>query len=97
MIVERREETEVLSRMIMLLEVAEHCFRQGMDTVKDMALHDWALHDECIKWVWDFVTLLLKLLLQLIRDISEAQLSVWQALTSCEVLGWLLCFTRVGI
>ena len=81
----------------MLLEVAEHCFRQEMDTVKDMALHDWALHNECIQWVWDFVTLLLKLLLQLIRDISEAQLSVWQALTSCEVLGWLLCFTGVGI
>ena len=72
----------------MLLEAAEHCFRQGMGTVKDVALHDWALHDECIQWIWDFVILLLELLLQLIRDISEAQLSVWQALTSCEVLGW---------
>jgi len=87
MIVERREENEALSRTIMLLEVAEHCFRQGMDTVKDVALHGWALHDECVQWIWDFVNLLLELLLQLIRDISEAQLSVWQALTSCEVLG----------
>lgn len=68
-----------------------------MDTVEDAALYGWALHDECIQWIWVFVILLLELLLQLIRDIYEAQLSVWQALTSCEVLGWLLCFTRVGI
>jgi len=68
-----------------------------MDTVKDVALYGWALHDERIQWIWVLVILLLELLLQLIRDISEAQLSVWQALTSCEVLGWLLCFTRVGI
>jgi len=81
----------------MLLEVAEHCFRQGMDMVKDVALHGWALHDECIQWIWDFVIFLLELLLKLIRDISEAQLSVWQALISCEVLGGLFCFTRVGI
>ena len=92
MMVERREENEVLSRMITLLEVAEHCFRQGMATVKDVALHDWAFHDECVEWIWDFVILLLGLLLQLIRDISEAQLSVWQALTSCEVLGWASLF-----
>lgn len=68
-----------------------------MDMVKDVALYGWALHDECIESIWGLVILLLELLLQLIRDISEAQLSVWQALTSCEVLGWLLCFTRVGI
>ena len=60
----------------MLLEVAEHCFLQGMGKAKDVALHGWALHDECIQWVWDFVILLLELLLQLIRDISKAQLSV---------------------
>lgn len=42
-----------------------------------------------------FVILLLELVLQLIRDISEAQLSVWQALTSCEVgIGFYVLLER---
>ena len=91
MIVERREENEVLSRMIMLLEVAEHCFAGEWIRLRMwrcMAGHSMMSASNGFgSWSFYCLNFYFNLL-----GTSEAQLSVWQALTSCEVLGWASLF-----